>query len=252
MKTLLELKNITVKYSEKIILDNISLTIKENDFLGIIGQNGTGKTTLLKTILGLVKPISGTIIKDKNVKIGYVPQFSNFDKDFPISVSEVIKMGAIKNRITPFFKFKSNDNDKTNELLKLLHISNIKNHKLNEISGGQLQKTLIARALIADPDILILDEPTASLDSSSTKDIYEILNELNKTKAIILVSHDIHVISSYVKDIACLNKKLHYHNDTKISKEMIDEIYGCPIDIIAHGPIPHRVLAIHKEEKNND
>ncbi|BEP28437.1 metal ABC transporter ATP-binding protein [Helicovermis profundi] len=251
MDILLELKNITVKYSDKIILDDVSLTIKKHDFLGIIGQNGTGKTTLLKTILGLIKPISGTIKKESKIKLGYVPQFSNFDKNFPISVNEVVKMGSISNKIIPFFKFSDSDNKKTEDIIKLIGIEDIKDNNINELSGGQLQKTLIARALMTNPDILILDEPTASLDSTSTKDIYEILHKLNKEKAIILVSHDVNVISSYVKDIACLNKKLYYHDENKLTTNMLNEVYGCPIDVISHGPVPHRVLSIHKEEKND-
>lgn len=251
MNTLIKVDNVSVNYNSNTVFNNVTFDIKKGDFLGVIGPNGSGKTTLLKTILGIVKPSFGKVIVQKDTRIGYVPQFSNFEKSFPILVKEVVQMGILDKKLVPFFHAKKDQIKESEDIMKKVGIHELRNRNINKLSGGQLQKALIARALMSNPDILVLDEPTASLDSKSTNDIYELLKELNTEKTIILVSHDLNAVSSYVKNIACLNGSLHIHDDHLITVEVMNEVYGCPIDLIAHGNIPHRVLKTHEEDSDD-
>ncbi|HPN37607.1 MAG TPA: metal ABC transporter ATP-binding protein [Melioribacteraceae bacterium] len=246
MISAISVKNIDVTLSGFKILNNINIEISQNEFLGIIGPNGGGKTTLLKVILGLLKPdcgevfIMGKPIKDSLNLLGYVPQYNSFEKDFPISVFDVVKIGTIG-------KSFKNKNEVVNKVLKQVEMYEYKNRLINELSGGQKQRVLIARALVSSPKILLLDEPTASVDTKNGRTFYELLKELNKNITIVLVSHDIGVLSQYVTKIACLNKNLVYHDSKEISHEMLEETYHCPVDLIAHG-VPHRVLGEYINE----
>ncbi len=251
----IQLSDVSVYKEKTCILNNINLNISEGQFLGIIGPNGGGKTTLLKVILGLIKPQEG-YVKVFNKKmdtndrlIGYVPQFLSFDKNFPINVHDVILMGRLKVGKSLFHKYKEHDFKAVNKIMKRLNIYKYKHRQISQLSGGQLQKVMIARALAVNPKILILDEPTASLDSNSKSSIYSILKELNKQITIIAVTHDLSFVSSYIDSIACLNKDLFYHGKVELSENIVEKVYGCPIDLIAHG-VPHRVLRSHEECKN--
>jgi len=246
---IIEVNNLTVKYDNVIALDNINIKIKKGEFLGIIGPNGGGKTTLLKSLLGLIKPNTGQVKINDNRPIGYVPQFSNFDRSFPIKVLDVILLGKLEGKIKFLHRFKNTDIKKAEEIMHSLGIYKFRNRQISQLSGGQLQKVLIARALIMEPEIMILDEPTASLDANSKTEIYNLLKKLNQDKTIIVVSHDVGVINSYIDTVACLNKNMHYHgDDTKLSKKTLENVYGCPVELIAHGNTPHRVLHVHDEE----
>ncbi len=242
----ISVNNVSVNINNVEILKNINIDIEEKEFIGIIGPNGGGKTTLLKVILGLITPDKGEVLingkpinQARNI-LGYVPQFNSFEKDYPISVYDVVKLGTLKTD-------KKHINNKIDEALNLVEMYDYKNRLINELSGGQKQRVLIARALVSSPKILLLDEPTASVDTKSGKNFYELLKELNNEITIVLVSHDIGVLSQYVKKIACLNKTLVYHNSKEISAEMLEETYHCPVDLIAHG-VPHRVLGEYKNE----
>lgn len=256
MQNLIQINKASVYYDDVCALSNINLQVKEKEFLAILGPNGGGKSTLLKLILGFKEPKCGEVkvLQDTPKKtrnlIGYVPQFSKFDRNFPISVEEVILMGKLEKKIVPFYKFCRKDREKAYEIMKKLHIYHLKNRQIGQLSGGQLQRVLIARALILEPKILLLDEPTASLDAQTKAEIYELLRKLNKEVTIILVTHDIGVVSTYVTSIACINKELYYHGKAEISNEVITKAYGCPVDLIAHG-VPHRVLATHVEGLND-
>ena len=219
-----------VKYNGKDVLEDINIEIIENEFLGIIGPNGGGKTTLLKVILGLIKPYKGYIEIDKDKNIAYVPQFVSFDKGFPISVLDVILMGKIDKKIKLFKGYSKKDIKLAIDIMKKLKIDEFMNRQIGSLSGGQMQKVLIARALINNSQILILDEPTSNIDSKSKIEIFEFLKELNRDMTIIIVSHDVDDIVLYVDSIACLNKKLHYHkNDKKLNKREFQEKYSCPV-----------------------
>lgn len=251
MNKILEIRNLNAGYEEMLVLREINLEVFENDFIGIIGPNGGGKTTLVKTIIGLIKPRSGTLHyyfpgnpKDYRKYIGYLPQQNMIDKKFPISVREVILSG-LTTRKPLLFRFTADDRKKADELIERSGLTEIATRPVGELSGGQLQRVYLARAVIADPLLLILDEPSTYVDNRSEFELYEALRELNRKMAILLVSHDIGTISGYIKSIACVNKTLHYHPSNEISEEEL-KIYNCPVELIAHGPVPHRVLQEHK------
>ncbi|WP_425445922.1 metal ABC transporter ATP-binding protein [Dethiothermospora halolimnae] len=246
----IEMENLTVNYDNICALKDVNLKIKDKEFLGIIGPNGGGKSTLLKVLLKLIKPTKGKIKIKNGVKVGYVPQFTTFNRDFPIRVLDVVLMGRLYDRPKIFHKYKKSDIKLAKETMNKLDILKLKDRKISNLSGGQMQKVLIARALMVKPKVLLLDEPTASLDANGKTEIYELLKKLNHEKTIVMVSHDMGVISTYVDSIACLNKTLFYHgDDTKVTGDTLEKVYGCPVELIAHGATPHRVLKHHKEEE---
>jgi len=252
-----ELNGITVKYGNLPVLEDINLKVKNKEFLGIIGPNGGGKTTLLKVILGLIEPVKGDVIicgsssKKALNNIGYVPQISAFDRNFPIDVLDVVLTARLKGNINFFHHYKKKDINKAESILNKLDLYDLKDRQIGQLSGGQLQRVLIARALTMDPKILLLDEPTASVDTASTSAIYEILKDLNKEKTIIVVTHNLSAVSSYFDSLACLNRRLYHHGEKNLKQDITDKVFGCPVDLIAHGH-PHRVFSPHREEVNND
>ena len=242
----LKLENIRVRYGRHDVLRDVSLDVEEGEFLGIIGPNGGGKTTLLKAILGIIKPTSGSVRvfghppSKAHHLIGYVPQYSNFDERFPISVWDVVLMGRL-GRLgrRPFFS--REDKEIARDAMRKVGMDDFGKRQITKLSGGQQQRVLIARALAMEPRILLLDEPTASVDKRMETSIYELLKELNETTTMILVTHDIGVLSAHVKKIGCLNKYFIYHGTKELTGEMLEAAYQCPVDLIAHG-IPHRVF----------
>jgi zinc transport system ATP-binding protein len=246
------IKDLSVNYEQTPALAGVCLNVKKGEFLGIIGPNGGGKTTLLKAILGIVNPASGDISvfgkppKKAGKLVAYVPQSSSLDKKFPITVEQVVLTGRLKCSFSLFHKYRESDIKKVEELLDTVGILKLKDRMISELSGGEFQKMLIARALAVEPQLILLDEPTASVDASSRDQIFSLLNELNKKITIILVTHDLLAVSSHVKSLACINSRLVYHGDTEINDEIVKNLYGCPVDLIAHG-VPHRVLKDHKE-----
>ncbi len=247
---LVDVQHLWAAYDDETVLEDINLTIHQDDFLGLIGPNGGGKTTLLKAILGLIRPLKGSVsILGKPPQkgrrhIGYVPQFTIFDSDFPIKVWDVVQMG----RLGPeklFKRLTTQDQEIVSERLGWVDMLQHKNRALSELSGGQRQRVYIARALATKPDLLLLDEPTVSVDVEARAKIYDLLHQINEHGvAILLVSHDLNVISRYVKTIGCLNRTLHYHGEKEITADMLKSGYNCPVDLIAHG-LPHRVLEQH-------
>lgn len=246
MEELIELRNITAGYDNNIILDSVNMKIHDNDFIGVIGPNGGGKTTLIKVILGIIKPMKGEIIfknnKTKNL-IGYLPQYNIFDKAFPISILEVVMSGLMSNKKL-YQRYTAKDKALAMNLLNIVGLENYSNYKISEISGGQMQRALLCRAVISNPKILILDEPVTYVDNTFEKEMYGLLKEWNKDMSIIMVSHDIGIISSHVKTIACVNRSVHVHKSNIIDNVTLEK-YNCPIDIITHGRVPHRVLKNH-------
>ncbi len=254
----LELDHVWAGYDDHDILKDVTLSVDEQEFLGIIGPNGGGKTTLLKVILGILKPNRGTVKvfgqppSRVHRLIGYVPQYLQFDRQFPISVWDVVLMGRLgKLGMRPFYS--KQDKEAALDALSQVQMEEFRGVQLSTLSGGQQQRVLIARALCSDPKLILLDEPTASIDKKMQKSIYELLTEINKSTTIILVTHDIGVLSSYVKKIGCINKYLIYHDDRELTKEMLEAAYECPVDLIAHG-VPHRVFSdahSHPDDPHN-
>lgn len=249
MDNIIEIKNLHVHYDKHCAIFNINLNIHEKDFLAIVGPNGGGKSTLLKAILGIIQPTEGKVLiqgkppKDAHGLIGYVPQFSKFDKSFPISVEDVILSSTLGNKRRLFHRYSKDDKSLVTTILDQLNISHLSKRQIGELSGGQLQKVLIARALALDPKILILDEPTASLDSKACKDIYSILKELNAERTIILVTHDIGNIKSNSSTLACINKTVKYYGKAEINNIVSQELYGTAINNLF--PIKNQTIRRH-------
>lgn len=253
MSKILEIKDLSVGYDgNPCVLKNVNLEVTKNDFLGIIGPNGGGKTTLLKTLMGLVKPTSGKIsfyrnnIKVDKINIGYLPQINQIDKKFPISVSDVILSGlTVKKGL--FSSYTKEQKEKVSVIAEKMGLEQLIHRSIGALSGGQLQRTLLGRAIIDDPDLLVLDEPNSYVDKRFESNFYKLLEEINLDTAIILVSHDVGTVISLVKNIACVNEGLHYHSGTNISTDWLEKSYNsCPIEIIGHGYFPHRVLEKHE------
>lgn len=229
--SILKVKNLTVKYDSVLALENVSLDVKKGDFLAIIGPNGGGKTTFLRSILGLVKKEKGEILlNNKDIEksrylIGYVPQFSYVDRKFPISVLEVVMTGILKPGIHLFFTYSKKDKELALNKLKMVGIEHLADRQIADLSGGEFQRLLIARALATEPEILFLDEPTASVDPYSREQIYTLLKELNKEITIVMVTHDMHVVSKIVKSVACLNRTLTYHGNGLPKEDIIAHMY---------------------------
>ena len=217
----ISIQKLFFKYEKEFVLEDINLEIKKNDFLTILGPNGGGKSTLLKLILGINPLLQGNIqifgnkIATELPNIGYVPQNTNVNLNFPISVIEVVMMGQnnIKKR---FFGYKKDEKNKALEILEKVNMKEFANAKISNLSGGQRQRVLIARALFCNPKILLLDEPTSNIDINGCEQIYKTLEKLNKDLTIVVISHDISVVLKYASKAVYVNKKLTYHDLSKM------------------------------------
>ncbi|KAG2475800.1 MAG: Zinc uptake system ATP-binding protein ZurA [Nitrosopumilales archaeon] len=210
---LVDIKNLTVDFDRILALQDVNFSVSKGDFLGIIGPNGAGKTTLFSCMLGLKQNFKGEIkFFDKNIrkskqyltKVGYVPQKPVFEKNFPATVKEVVKMGLRKH---------SDKDDKVDRTLQQVWIHELGLRRIGELSGGQLQRVFIAKALVNDPQILILDEPVTGIDSQSKELFYEILRGLNKNENLTIIwsSHDLEAVAKLANKVACLNRTLFFH-----------------------------------------
>jgi zinc transport system ATP-binding protein len=255
--SIIQIKNVWFSYNAKTVLQDVSLDIQPGDFIAMIGPNGGGKTTLLKLMLGLLRPDQGSIkvlggpTEKASHHIGYVPQDVHINRSFPITAIDVVLMGKL--RPDRRWRFSSaQDRREALDALERMEIAACANSKIDALSGGQRQRVFIARALVAQPKILLLDEPTASIDARGQAEFYRLLKALNKDITILVVSHDLVAISTHVKSVACVNKSLHYHNQAEITGEMLEEMYPCieeevcPVELVAHG-LPHRVLKRHQD-----
>lgn len=245
-KPLIEAKNISFAYKGNTVLDNVSFEIFKGDYVGIIGPNGGGKTTLLKILVGLLKPKSGTIniagvssgLYQNKFEIGYVPQrIAQDSPSFPASVAEVVESGRIvRKRLLD--RFDLHDKKAIQHALEIAGIADLKNRLMSNLSGGQRQRVYVARALAGQPQILILDEPFVGVDLATQKEFYAFLKKLNDKEGltIIFVSHDIDVISEETKSIMCLNKGLLCFGSSKLleEKEVIEGLYGKQMTHLHH------------------
>ncbi|MDK2893058.1 metal ABC transporter ATP-binding protein [Methanohalophilus sp.] len=251
MEEVIDIRNVSVYYGSDSIpaLKEVNLKVFRGDFLGIIGPNGGGKSTLLKVLLGLIKPDSGDVrvFGEEPAKarkyIGYVPQKSAYQPDFPVSVREVVLMGRLGKHML-LKNYSQKDLEAVDNALQKVKMLDFKNRQISELSGGQQQRVFIARALVREPEILLLDEPVSGIDEMMQKEFYEILTDLKSKVTIIMVSHDLTAISNYVDKIACLNQTLFFHGSKEIPESDLKQAYCCPVELIAHG-IPHRVLKEH-------
>jgi zinc transport system ATP-binding protein len=248
---IVSIRDLWVCRGEHAVLESISLELFAGDFLGLIGPNGGGKSTLLKVMLGLIKPDKGEISVfghspvAARSRMGYMPQKTVFDRSFPVKVLDVVLMGRFSRR---GLMRRYNDEDRRAALraLQAVGMQDREEREIGALSGGEQQRVFVARSLVSDPKLLLLDEPTAGVDSAQQTDFYDLLCHLNRDLgiAIVLVSHDVTAISTYVSKIACLNQRLYYHDSRELTSEDIMKAYGCPVEMIAHGT-PHRVLREH-------
>lgn len=228
MEPIIKLTNITASYDNNIVVSDANLTIYDHDYLGVIGPNGGGKTTLMKILLGLKSPKSGMVEYFRNgekvdeITMGYLPQYNAIDRKFPITVYEVVLSGLSKQKkiLRPYTK---EQHAQVKECLRYMELERFEKTPIGSLSGGQLQRVLLARAIVSRPDVIILDEPNTYIDRHFQEQMYEMLANINKQCAIVIVSHDITEILQNVKHIACVNHNLHYHETADLPKDKLEE-----------------------------
>lgn len=239
MSDVIMLDQVGFSYDNLPVLENVSLRVTEKEFLGIVGPNAGGKSTLLKLVLGLLKPQTGKIEvlgkkpRQQRKAIGYVPQYPAFSRDFPITVEQVVLMGRLgAGRFLG--RYSPDDYQAAQKALREVEADDLAQRLVGALSGGQLQRVLLARALVSNPEILILDEPTANIDMRLESDIFDQLKRLNERMTILVVSHDIAFISDYVHRVACLNRTLVCHHTDHIDGQMVQNLYGENVRMVAH------------------
>jgi zinc transport system ATP-binding protein len=253
-----DIRDLWVSMNGGHILQGINLQIQEGIFLGLIGPNGGGKTTLLKTILGLVKPDRGTVRvfdlppedRRNRERIGYLPQRAYADLSFPVNVFDVVLMGRYAN-IGIWHRPSGEDRRRAMEKLEAVGMARLRDRPIGRLSGGEQQRVFIARALASEPQLLLLDEPTSGVDTKAQESFYNMLGKLKDEYAltIVLVSHDIGAVPYHTDEIACLNHKLHLHGKSPdvLDAATLGQVYGCEVELLVHGKIPHRVIGEHHD-----
>ena len=250
MQNLVELRGVTVSYDGYRALEDVDLDIRPDDFIGVIGPNGGGKTTLVNAVLGNVPCTGSVVLSDKLFRdgqrlIGYMPQVSTFDRAFPITVSDVVLSG-LQSSHGFTRRYSKDDVRRASELLSMAGIEDVADKPIGEISGGQMQRAMLCRAIVSEPRLLILDEPTTYVDNRFETELYALLQELSGRMAIMMVSHDLGTITSVVRSIVCVNRHVHRHDSNVITEEQLLN-YDCPLQIISHGDVPHTVLHRHRK-----
>lgn len=239
--SVISFKNVDFSYdgSENLVLENINLEVDKGDFACVVGPNGGGKTTLLRLILGLNKPLRGevkifdTLPEKGREKIGYVPQFSKFDPNFPVSVLDVVLMGCLSKSFW-YGSYNKEQIESAKSALETVGLGNFISRSFADLSGGQKQRALIARAIMSQPELLLLDEPTASVDIHGTEQFYKMFAEMNKNFTILIVSHDVGFVSSHVKSVICVRKTLQIHPVSELTGESLQHMYGLDVHLIRH------------------
>lgn len=245
----IEMKGVWFSYHRAPVIQDVTFTLKQLDFLAVLGPNGGGKSTLLKLFLGILKPDRGTVLilgrppREARNRVGYVPQHTDFNLDFPLSVLDMAMMGRLSR--SPLGRpYSQEDREKVGEILRRVGMWEHRDTSVGHLSGGQRQRVFIARALCTDPEILFLDEPTASVDQDFETNLYTLLKELNRKVTIVVITHDVGAISGYVGSVACINRTLVFHEEGTLTRGMLEGTYACPVELIAHG-VPHRVFPDH-------
>lgn len=259
---LISFNDVSFSYGSHLILDDLNFSVDKGDYLAVLGPNGGGKTTLVKLLLGLLKPQKGSISifgrppGRSGDLIGYMPQYTTVSESFPITVRDAVMMGMISSGFKGLFgmNFGSGSSEAVEKALERVGMEDHIHEKVSDLSGGQKQRVFIARAIVGEPELLLLDEPAASVDQAGKTGLYCLLRELNRDMTVVMISHDISVLGQGVKTVACVNRKVHIHDRPVITRELLSEAYGetaegtCPIELVTHGEIPHRVLEFHSGE----
>jgi zinc transport system ATP-binding protein len=248
----IEVQDVSFSFNGTNVLKDVNLTIRSGDFVAMIGPNGGGKTTLIKLILGILLPDRGQIRilgrppKQVVSRMGYVPQDIHVNRGFPISAQDVVLMGRMRGG--PGWRRTSDADRKIlKKALEGVSMWEHRSRRMDQLSGGQRQRVFVARAMVSEPEILLLDEPMSNVDAQGRADFYDLLLDLNKTVTIVVVSHDTMILSSHARSVACVSRHLFFHDAPEITRDMLEMAYQCPVELIAHG-LPHRVLDEHSEK----
>lgn len=235
----IQIENLSFSYGPVSVLENANVCIEDKEFISVVGPNGGGKTTLLRIMLGLLEPQSGTVSvfgKTPEIgrkQIGYLPQYTSLDAKFPVTALDAVLMGrlGITSKLGLYTKA---DRTMANEMMARVGLEKLTKRPLSALSGGQQQRVLIARALVSEPRLLLLDEPSSSLDDYVEQELFDLLQELNKELTIIVVSHDVAYVSHYVEKVICVNRAVHTHPVSEISENLIHEMYGEHVHAVRH------------------
>lgn len=237
--SVVKFKDVTFGYNGKPVLEEVNISIIEKDFCCIVGSNGSGKTTLLKLILGILSPDKGEVLvfsgePEKNRhRIGYMPQDIHYDQQFPITVEDVVLMGRLGGRLAGHYSVE--DRYAAARAMEDMEVVDLKDNPFSELSMGQRQRVLMARALSCNPELLIFDEPTASVDTLIGSKILEILKKLNEKMAIIMVSHNINFVADIVQKVICVDcGKVVMHETSEITKDMMDALNNGHYRVVVH------------------
>ncbi|NYT06860.1 MAG: ABC transporter ATP-binding protein [Methanomicrobiales archaeon] len=253
MESVIEVRDVSCRLGGRTVLDHVNLTVRKGDLYAIIGPNGGGKTTLLRAILGLQEVDSGEVRlfgqapREGRTRVGYVPQFRTFDFNYPVTVGNMVLSGRLGQIPGPVRRYSAEDHAAVIRALDRTGIGHLGGRELRGLSGGERQRAIIARALVGEPDLLILDEALVYVDIPTEAQLFDLLEELKKSMTILMATHDIGAISTHITCVACLNERLFTHGTSEITEDMLTAAYHCPVDLIAHG-IPHRVLREHERE----
>ncbi|HJK51160.1 MAG TPA: ABC transporter ATP-binding protein [Methanocorpusculum sp.] len=253
MSEVLEIDHLVVERSGHVVLDDVSFVLHQGDVAAIIGPNGGGKTSFLMSILGLIQPKSGTIRvfgeepAAARARIGYVPQVHTFDFWYPMTVQEMVLTGRLGHIPGLVKRYHEKDYAAAKDALAAMDLTGYENRPIAELSGGEQRRAVISRALDGCPQLLIRDEPTVYVDGPTGERLMTLLEELRDRMTVLMVTHDISAMSGHVNRVACLNRKLFTHDTDKITGDMVAAAYGCPVELITHGQVPHRVLARHDD-----
>lgn len=247
---IVSLKNVNFSYGPGIpVLEDVSFEIMGNETVCMVGPNGGGKTTLLNLILGLLKPDTGTISvfgekpEKARIRIGYMPQYTQFDSDFPVNALDVVIMGRVNRRL--WGRYSKDDRTAALKAMDEMGVADLAFRHFSALSGGQRQRILIARALTCDPELLLLDEPTANIDPGVQEDFYAKVEELSKRMTVLMVSHDLGVVSRKISSVVCVNRQVNIHPVSRLNGSVIREIYGHDLDIVRHDHICSEKGHIH-------
>lgn len=236
----IEVRDVSFSYGDSAVLDRASLSVRPREFVAIVGPNGGGKSTLLKLILGLLKPARGEVrlLGGEPVlarrRVGYMPQFAQLDPRFPVTVMDVVLMGRLHGGLQ-FGPYRAADRRVARQALRDVGLDDCRARPIHALSGGQRQRTLIARALACEPEILMLDEPTASLDMQVEEQLYALLQELNRRLTVLIVSHDVGFVSQFVQRVVCVNRTVQAHVTSAVTGEVIRQLYGHDVRMVHHG-----------------
>lgn len=255
MGTAVEIRDLTVKFNGIVALEEVDLEIKEGSYVGILGPNGAGKSTLLQVILGLVRPTRGRVrvfgeepekLRGKGRVVGYLPQRPLTNPSFPVSALDVVLMGRY-GRVGLFRRPGREDGEVAIRSMERVGIAHLAKRNIGELSGGEQQRVFIARALCVEPRLLVLDEPTVSLDACAQDELYDLIAGLKQEMGltVLMVCHDVGAISRYVDDVICINRRIHVHQPPPIGRMGLEQTFGCSVEYLFHGEVPHRVVRGH-------